>query len=611
VRIHAERAGWSQQQIGRVLTEQGRPLPRVDFVPGISCCPGCQAPLGVYKTHTRTVLTLAQGHFQAKQTQLRCDCNATEPSKSCPTIRSEELSGLVPPGQSFGYDLIVSVGLARYLGGKQRKEIRVALEERDIYLSAGSISNLCDRFLKCVELLHLKHTAELRAVLAEGYSLHLDATSDSGKGGLFLCMDGMRGWVLVAERIATENGEALAAMVKRTVELFGDPVATMRDLGKAMAGAVSALRERGIPDLVCHYHFLRAVGSRLLRQPYDRLRKMLKDMALRSQLVALRRQLRPYLGGADPEGYFGPGQVREGLLALVHWIIEGQGGKDPNFPFSMPHVELALRCRAACEVASRWLPRPWNQPERKAMQTLDSLQRKLDRDQRMAPSIAELRERWRVFCDLRAVLRLGDDELPAGQRSHQLPIAPAELLRLDQIKLAVHQYEDDLRQRAGADANKKRPRKPESIVLRYLKDYRDNLFGHPAIRDDHGQVIAVTPRTNNPAENFFGCGKQNIRRRVGRAHLGRDLQQQPAQVALAANLRHSDYVRIVCGSLDNLPHTFARLDHSQLRDIHLERDHRDSRLDRLVCMLTEQLPVPEDVRLAAPSQDFALRPTGS
>ncbi len=34
---------------------------------------------------------------------------------------------------------------------------------------------------------------------------------------------------------------------------------------------------------------------------------------------------------------------------------------------------------------------------------------------------------------------------------------------------------------------------------------------------------------------------------------------QPAQVALVQNLLHPDYVQILCGSLDNLPVAFAKL----------------------------------------------------
>ena len=101
---------------------------------------------------------------------------------------------------------------------------------------------------------------------------------------------------------------------------------------------------------------------------------------------------------------------------------------------------------------------------------------------------------------------------------------------------------------------------PETVVLDYLDRYRDGLFGHPVARDRAGRTITVVERTNNVAEHFFAAAKQTLQRRLGRAHLGRDLEDQPAQVALAVNLQHPDYVRIVCGTLDQLPQAFAELD---------------------------------------------------
>ncbi|MFH1468280.1 MAG: hypothetical protein ABIO70_28085 [Pseudomonadota bacterium] len=602
LRGSAERAGWSPQEVERALSAPGRPLPRLDFVPAITSCPICDNPLFVHKTHIRTVTTLSLGTFEAREFQLRCDRNEPARREGCPTVNSEELARLVPPGQGFGYDLMVHAGLSRYLEGKQRKEIWLDLRRRGIKLAEGSVTNLCDRFISHLEALHLLRAPYLRAAMSRGWALHLDATCHAGKGGLFVCMDGISGWVLQAARIDSESEEALTPTVERTVALFGDPIATVRDLGKGMAGAVSGLRERGIPDLACHYHFLRAVGTKLLQEPYDRLRRLLKTYGVASRLTALRRELRPYVEGMGPEGVFGPGRVRENLLAFVHWLGEGGDGKNARFPFAMPHLELVLRCQGASQVAASWVPRPWNRVERRVMERLDRLTTRLDKDSSLGSTIAELQQRWGVFTELRSVLRLSDSELPGGShRDRQVPLAAAEWVRLTEIQLAVRQYEADLRQRAGAEVRKKRPSAPEAIVLKYLDRYHGHLFGHPAIRDEDGQILAVVERTNNPPEHLFGEEKQRLRRRIGRANLAHDLQQQPAQVALVTNLRHSDYVRLLCGSIENLPAAFASLDRADVAGIRLIRDHRDSRLDRLVRRLSDHSPPPDDTRLHASS----------
>ena len=103
-------------------------------------------------------------------------------------------------------------------------------------------------------------------------------------------------------------------------------------------------------------------------------------------------------------------------------------------------------------------------------------------------------------------------------------------------------------------------------------------------------MIAVVERTNNVDEHFFGDEKQNLRRRVGRAHLGRDLEDQPAQAALAANLQHPDYVRILCGSLDHLHNAFAELDRQMLEQATpLVRSNRDTALQNRVHTLINLL----------------------
>jgi predicted transcriptional regulator of viral defense system len=80
-----------------------------------------------------------------------------------------------------------------------------------------------------------------------------------------------------------------------------------------------------------------------------------------------------------------------------------------------------------------------------------------------------------------------------------------------------------------------------------------------------------------------------MRRRLGKAHLGRDLEDQPAKVALVANLLHADYVRILCGSIDNLPNAFTALDQTALDNATpLQRTKRNSELNRQVQYLLEQ-----------------------
>ena len=426
---------------------------------------------------------------------------------------------------------------------------------------------------------------QLRLALGEDYPLHIDATCERGKGGLFVCMDGWRGWVLVAGRIPSEHEDHLRPLVEQTTTLFGEPIAVVRDMGSGGAKAVAPLREKAIPDLICHFHFLAAVGKKLFEQPYALLRKLLKSSKVRTDLRSLLRDLRTYPTTSPHAGRFGKGVVREDLLALVLWILEGDGTKDLLYPFALVHLEFFQRCRQALQRAQCWVQGSRTRPERRAVDHLATLVRRFDKNERFTTTVTRLEEGWQAFGELRDVLQLSNAELPrADVRAHQKELAPLEARRMREIKAALRDYRTELAERIASSPNAgSLSTSPSVVVGRYLDRYGERLFGHPTRRDEAGRIVAIVERTNNVREHFFGGEKQHLRRRLGRANLGRDLEDQPAQAALAANLRHPDYVRLLSGCLEHLPIAFAELDEQALAQATpLSRSNRDSKLQHRI-----------------------------
>ena len=577
--MHAARAGWSPSEVERAVSTKGRPLPRVDFVAEAEHCAPCGEGTVVQKSRTRVVVTLEGGVLQAREVLKKC-----ARGESCPVNRSQALRRIVKRCQRYGYDLIVHVALARYLRGLQREEIQAELRsERGIEVSTGTVTNLCDRFLVYLESLHVQRAPALRAAMEGGYPLHLDGTNDRGKGGTLVCMDGWRRWVLRAARIPSENTDSILPVVDKTVELFGDPVGTMRDLSDAMAKAVEPLRECGAVDLVCDYHFLAAVGNKLLDALYSRLRGALRVTGSRKALRELLGELRRYRRSSSYKGRFGVGKVRDNLLALVLWLLEGEGKKEPTFPFGLPLLSLVHRCRQVHERAGCWVPPPRTEPERRALRHLISLVAKMEKRLGASNTVQRLEQGWAAFSDLRDVLRHTDGELlrtdvPARQQS----LPALELSRLKAIQDDLKQHEAELELSAPTVGKKVSNPSPQAVILSYLKTYWSKLVGHPVRYDETGGVIAVMERTNNVAEHFFGLNNRRLRRRVGRKHLGHDLDQQPAQAALVLNLLRPDYVRVLCGSLETLPEAFAQLDATPHTPAKLDRTTRDSHLLKLI-----------------------------
>jgi hypothetical protein len=138
-------------------------------------CSVCGDPTRVRKTWERTGVTLIHGSFRLRQTVRVCGCPGSK--------HTGALTSLIPPRSVVGYDVMTYVGLERFVGHRQREEIRTSLAaDHGISLSSGEISVLARRFLAHLERLHHASAPSLRAALAAdgGWPLHVDATGEDG-----------------------------------------------------------------------------------------------------------------------------------------------------------------------------------------------------------------------------------------------------------------------------------------------------------------------------------------------------------------------------------------------------------------------------------------------
>ncbi len=87
---------------------------------------------------------------------------------------------------------------------------------------------------------------------------------------------------------------------------------------------------------------------------------------------------------------FGIGPIREDLIALVYWILEGEGKKDAMYPFSLPHLEFFQRCQGAMKRADVWAPLPRSKAERQVLLHIKGLIRKLEKDDRFQNAVGHL-----------------------------------------------------------------------------------------------------------------------------------------------------------------------------------------------------------------------------
>lgn len=563
-------------------------------------CSICFGPLEVQKTFARNGATLEHGVFRAVETVYVCAAGCRKAGGGHAIHRAASLATRIPPRCSTGYDVMVFVGLQRYVDYRQRDEIRAALEaEYGIRLSTGEISNLGRRFLTYLERLHWARADRLRAALEAdgGWPLHIDATGEQGRGTLLIALAGWRQWVLGAWKIPTERADAILPRLLSVAQIFGAPCAAMRDLGKAVIEALEQFVARlglVIPILACHLHFLRDIGGDLLKESHDQLRELVRSLKIRANLTALARDLSRDLGpdlreGIEglrvwqehveqghrlPEGSAGVACVR----ALAQWVLDfAADGRDDGFPFDRPYLDFYERgCQMRRAVDAYHRQPPASRVVARALRRLGRILEPLRRDERFTRAAGTLKARADLFEKLREALRLRPKSpgrkstMPAGTPS--VDQAAAELRDIRKAVLKLRAWLRKIRPERGPAEDQ---RKAIDIILRHLDVHGRSLWGHviPLPQTASGSAkIRLVDRTNNVDESWFHAFKHDERRRSGRKILTQDLEQIPAAAALARNLMRPDYVALVCGSLERLPAAFAELDRQQQKAIAQQQD---------------------------------------
>jgi hypothetical protein len=497
-----------------------------------------------------------------------------EQVKRCPACkriyRCEWIDELIPPHGRYAYDLIVEVGLARFFHHRQQAEISESLRRtRDIHLPAGSIHHLCDDFLDYFLAVHESHAEPIARLISQGggYLLSLDGSCEAGTKNVFIAIDAMTSLVLVTGSMTSENVGDIKLVVDRAVELFGLPLATIRDLSKHVFGGRAHLPGH-VRDLICQYHFLENLGTKLCAEHCARLTNGITALKLRPKLKGLRSDLLRYSGDRQSltkeqfaELLNHPAsakdldavQVRRVVaFFLLRWLDDyAVDLKGEYFPFDQPALAFYRRCVSLSQFLHGHL-----QCQRHIAPTLHTLAQALDAAVN-APEVAVPAERLQKavaqFDEVRDALRF---RFPTNHpvRRQSEPAVSIEEAR--QAELQLDCLREKLYKRSSQTADPDN-RKDTEVALSYLNAYWDNLHGHvlPVPGGDH---VVVAPRTNAVAEHRFGMTKRGWRRRLGTEKLARQLQSSRAEEMLVENLAHAGYVTAVFdGNLRNMPSRFA------------------------------------------------------
>lgn len=551
-----------QEKAAGLCREDVAPLPQFSFALKDHSCRRCKRQLHVRRTRSRKVISTTYGTFSASEQHGYCPRHS-----KLPPTRSRELSRIVAPGANHAYDVIVQVGLERFLKCRQNEEIRIALSRRfGIGLSVGTISHLALKFLAYFSTVHKESIHLLRADMHHrgGYILHVDGTCEGGSGVLLVCLDSLSGQVMESRKISSENHEEVKGVLKDVRRNWDIPLAIVHDLRRALISAAGEVF-KGVPQFICHYHFAADVGKDILSPHADRLRRLFRSTRVRPQLRALIRSLKNFATSKDTPDHrvigilelrsqkklrnsCTPENAKGAVHALASWILEyHQDGEGYGFPFDMAYLDLYKRIvhvhKALCQTIKIW-------PNRKRgplgtllrlKEILDTV-RKSDNTPEFRKIIKETKRDLVIFERFRSALRI----CPKGGKNRRRDEGAPRMLSKRRHKDILKKLRAALQRKVRSGSSSKRA---SEIVVRHLNKYWNLLFGHVLRK---GTKRIVVPRTNNVEEGLFGIVKRQCRRLHGRGHLSRDIETMSPAAPLVMNLRNTSYCDTVFGGRESV-----------------------------------------------------------
>lgn len=534
--------------------------PNVYFYPEINECPACGSTLHVQKSRTKTVVTMDIGTFRANEIVLFCPRDQT-------VFSSQQLRSLVPVHGTFGFDIVVEVGLALFVHCRNNRETMAELAAKNVFVSERQISYLGRKFIIYLALAHRQSQLRLRSLMARkgGYILHVDGTCEGDSPNFFCGLDGISEIVLDTIKIPSEKKEQLVPFFQRIKDQYGEPKALVHDMSRAIISAVEEVFP-AVADFICHFHFLRDIGKDLLSDDYTALRKRLQKLKVRSLL----RQRAKYIEKKiDPVSHQTIDEIVASLetgawqatsvehiplittYALIHWVFEYPSQSNGyGFPFDRPHLDFYRRLQKVHQLLGKIMDvhLRGHVKDNKPFLLLDKTLKKVVEDKRLHDLATNIERKMQVFDKLRTAMRIALPESKNGINDNG-----------DNIDMrSIEEKVTEFKQWVDSDGRKKTT---YAKMLEQLDKYWDKLFTKPIAVDTPEGILYIQPqRTNNILEQFFRGEKRRDRKKNGVASLNKVLKASLAETPLVQNLKNCEYMDIILNGCTSLEERFSQID---------------------------------------------------
>ena len=562
--------------------------PTFKFRPDFIHCTFCGKKLMVYSTQpNRQVITLHVGEFIAHNTLLSCDC------QSKPVIfHSEKLDSLVPKYSNFGYDVIEFIGRSVFQRFKTENEVVEELADLNISISSSEVGYLAKKFIIYLSVLHKNNSDKIKESMQKkgGYILHIDGTTEGGSPHLITAIDEISQFVLANTKIPTENADDIADKLLHNVKKrFGNPIAVVADLGKAMLGAIGKVFQ-GILIFVCHFHFLRDIGKDLLNESYDKIRKTLKIYGISTklkyrlnyylkcienietsfeQLIQVEQEAKP----------LDKSQLSTICYTLIQWTFDAKKqGNGFGFPFDTTHSDFYLRLCILYDTIKNIEKNMEDKIEKnmedkigKNIQVLRYLLKDLQPlidDKILKETYDDFKQKKLIFEELREAMRIANPKSKEGLNDN------GENQDMKTIEQDVINFKNHLINNPVYKDNTGYYK-----MIEQIDKYWDKLFADPIlVKTPKGEMWIQPQRTNNILEQFFRDFKSDHRRRSGNNSITKKLQTMFADTTFVKNLDNQNYMNIILDGKKSLAECFATIEYKVIQEAFREASQYEDKI---------------------------------
>ena len=498
--------------------------------------------------------------FRLHETIKRCDC--------CHEIyRSDEPRKLVAHGSRFGFDVLVDVGKSMFVECKNEKQIQADLKRRNVPISIRHIGYLSKKFIAYLAIAHKESRSKIKDLFCSrgGYILHLDGTCEGDSPHLMSALDEIAQIVLDNVKIPSEKADKIIPFLERIKERYGIPLALVHDMGTGILTAVKAVFP-GVLDCICHYHFLRDIGSDLYGFEYARLRGELRKYDIRSFLRKMIKSMEKEIevspklaksldGYLKTEGKTGHVLPAVSAYILSNWILDANSELDGyGFPFDRAHHIFYKRLKTAKSMMDNLSA---NQRQDRYIAKLNRMIGRVIRDANLKKVVGRLEEKAAIFDQLRDAMRIG---VSGGKKGLNDDGENADIKAI-QNAVSAFRHSDEVKTAADNDRAYKK-------MVEQIDKYWEKLFADPImVTTANGEQIWILPqRTNNILERFFRDLKRMYRSKSGTRSLNKVIKAMLVDTPLVKNLSKPEYVEIILNGHNTLEERFAEIDEKLVRE---------------------------------------------